>query len=214
MPQVPPICPSKSLKEVEFPLKKAKSFEGIISYLTRKHEGNVHEREIVTITSKLVYSGPLPNVADFTSNSWFLSKNEPGQCVCWAFHDMRVRPSRYTIKAAYLKSWVVESSLDFVNWTEIDRKTDNEDFKAERWETAFHPSDSDKRKSQRDRSTAHYGLRGLRNSHRMTRVNFHNFSAIPVFLPALASKSRDDRLQQRHPSQRSEPITISVSWRM
>jgi hypothetical protein len=27
------------------------------------------------------------------------------------------------------RSWVVESSLDFVNWTEIDRKTDNSDFK-------------------------------------------------------------------------------------
>jgi hypothetical protein len=42
---------------------------------------------------------------------------------------MRIRPAHYTIKTAWLRSWVVESSLDFVNWTEIDLKTDNEDFK-------------------------------------------------------------------------------------
>jgi hypothetical protein len=26
-----------------------------------------------------------------------------------------------------LKSWVIENSLDFINWTEIDRKRDNSD---------------------------------------------------------------------------------------
>jgi hypothetical protein len=42
---------------------------------------------------------------------------------------MRVRPTHYTIRGYSLKSWVVESSLDGEAWTEIDRKTDNEDFK-------------------------------------------------------------------------------------
>jgi hypothetical protein len=42
---------------------------------------------------------------------------------------MRVRPTHYTIKGYYLKSWVVAISLDGEAWTEIDRKTDNEDFK-------------------------------------------------------------------------------------
>jgi hypothetical protein len=41
---------------------------------------------------------------------------------------MRVRPTHYTIESQWLKSWVVEGSLDFVNWTEIDRKRDNQDF--------------------------------------------------------------------------------------
>jgi hypothetical protein len=48
---------------------------------------------------------------------------------------MRVRPTHYTIRSYSLKSWVVESSLDFVNWTEIDRKTDNMNFRHE-WVTA------------------------------------------------------------------------------
>jgi hypothetical protein len=49
---------------------------------------------------------------------------------------MRVRPTHYTIKGWYPKSWVVESSLDGEAWTEIDRKTNNVDFKANNWATA------------------------------------------------------------------------------
>jgi hypothetical protein len=70
------------------------------------------------------------NVADLASFSYFWSKDDPGQWLCWDFHEMCVRPTHYTIESASLKSWVVESSLDFVNWTEIDRRTDNEDFKS------------------------------------------------------------------------------------
>jgi hypothetical protein len=131
-----------ALKEVEFPLNEAKSLEGIISYLTRKHRGNVHDKGIVTITSKSVFACyALRNAADFTSDSCFASKGEPGQWVCWDFHELRIRPTDYTIrsgalKSHWLKSWVVESSLDGEAWTEIDRKTDNEDFKAGNWETA------------------------------------------------------------------------------
>jgi hypothetical protein len=138
IPQVPPVSLKKSLNEVEFPLKKAKSLDGIISYLTQKHGGNVHDKGIITLTSKSVLSHnpkcALRNVADLTSGSWFWSKDEPGQWVCWDFHEMRVRPTHYTIKGYCLKSWVIESSLDGEAWTEIDRKTDTQDFKD--WKTA------------------------------------------------------------------------------
>jgi hypothetical protein len=134
----PLVSPSKSLKGSEFPLKEAKSVNGIISYLTRKHGGNVHDKEIVTITSKSVASDQyaVRNTADITSHSYFLSKDAPAQWVCWDFHEMRVRPAHYTITNFRLKSWVVESSLDFMNWIEIDRETNNEDFKAGNWVTA------------------------------------------------------------------------------
>jgi hypothetical protein len=132
IPQVPPISLSKSLKAAEFPLQEANSLDGIIFYLTRKHGGNVHENGIVTIPSKSVYkdkpSYAARNSADLTSESSFWSKNEPGQWVCWDFHEMRVRPTRYTIKAFYLKSWVVEGSLEVEAWTDIDWKTENEEF--------------------------------------------------------------------------------------
>jgi hypothetical protein len=65
-----------------------------------------------------------------------MSKDAPGQWICWDFHEMRVRPTHYTIRSYWLKSWVIESSLDGEGWTEIDRKTNNQDFKAHAWETA------------------------------------------------------------------------------
>jgi hypothetical protein len=135
---VPPVSPQKSHNEVKFPLKEAKPLDGVISYLTRKLGGNVHDKGIVTITSKSVLDDPkyaARNVVDLTSDSAFCSQSEPGQWVCWDFRKMRARPTHYTVKCYSLKSWVVESSLDGKAWTEIDRKTDSEDFKAG-WRTA------------------------------------------------------------------------------
>jgi hypothetical protein len=101
--------------------------DGIISDLTKKHGGNVHGKGIVTITSKSVGGGhPVKNVADLTSDSYFYSKNEPGQWVCWDFREMRVRLTHYTIWTSYLNSWVVEGSLDGESWTVIDRKTNQD----------------------------------------------------------------------------------------
>jgi hypothetical protein len=58
-----------------------------------------HDKGIVTITSESVYDSAM-------------RKEEQGQWIRWD----------YTIK-----SWVVDGSLDGVNWAEIDRKTDNDD---------------------------------------------------------------------------------------
>jgi hypothetical protein len=118
---------------LEFPLKEARSVDGIISYLTRKHGGNVHDKGIVTITSLSVYHDDpeyaVRNVADLESGSNFCSKRQPGQWICWDFRKLRVRPTHYTVKSPSLRSWVVESSVDGDAWTEIDRKMDNQDFK-------------------------------------------------------------------------------------
>jgi hypothetical protein len=123
---VPPASHSKSRTAIKFSLKEAKSLDGVISYLTRKHGGNVHGQDIVTITSKSVRDDEptcaLRNVADLTSESFFNSKNEPGQWVSWDFHGMRVLPAHYTIRSEDLKLWVIESSLAGEAWTEIDRE--------------------------------------------------------------------------------------------
>jgi hypothetical protein len=112
-------------------MKGDKAVDGIISYLTKKHGGNVQEKGIVTITSKSVSDDPyyaLKNLADLTSDLPLFSKDEPGQWVCWDFREMGVRPTHYRIRALFLKSWVVEGSLDGSSWTEIGRQTDNQDF--------------------------------------------------------------------------------------
>jgi hypothetical protein len=116
---------------------EAKSLDGIISHLTKEYGGNVQEKRLVIITSKSEYHGrpdyALKHVADLTSDSFFYSCNQPDQWICWDFRKMRVRLTHYTIKTRWLKSWVVEGSLDGRSWTEIDRQTNNQDF--ERWWT-------------------------------------------------------------------------------
>jgi hypothetical protein len=123
------VSPSRSPAEVEFPFKWGKSKLGIISYLTRKSGGNVHDKGIVTVTAKSVcadYRGnALRDLVDLISNSYFWSCYGAGQWICWDFHDMRVRPTHYTIRSLALQSWVVESSLDSMNWTKIHHTTDD-----------------------------------------------------------------------------------------
>jgi hypothetical protein len=157
-----------ALGEIECPLKGDKSRDGIIAYLTKQHGGNVHDEEVVTITSKSVYGDDpyqdLKNVADLTSDAYFESKNETGQWVCWDFRALRVLPTHYTIRSLRLKSWVVERSLDGQNWTEIDVQVGNQDFKYD-WNTAsFALSNSGEcrfiRLTQTDKN--HYGDDELR----------------------------------------------------
>jgi hypothetical protein len=144
-----PVFTSPSLTAVEFPLNEARSVDGIISYLTRKHGGNVHDLGIVTITSKSLFSNQLKsavrNAADFTSNSSFCSKNKPNQWICWNFHDSRIRPTHYTVRSDRdysLTSWIVETSLDGWKWTEIDRRIKKKDLDNSPYMASFPVADS------------------------------------------------------------------------
>jgi hypothetical protein len=112
----------------------AKSLDGIISYLTKKHGGNVHEKGIVAVTSKSVWNDDpqfaVTNLVDLASHSAFSSKDRSGQWVCWDFREMLIRPTQYTIRAARLQSWVLEGSLNGRSWTQIDRQMNNRDFES------------------------------------------------------------------------------------
>jgi hypothetical protein len=128
---------------IGIPLRAEKPLDGIISGLTEKYGGNVHEKGIVIITSKSVREDPSDkfapmNAADLSTSTYFDSDHEAGQWICWDFRDMWIRPTHYTIRTYCLKSWVVEGSLDGENWTEIDRQTNNQDFK-DGWNRASFP---------------------------------------------------------------------------
>jgi hypothetical protein len=114
-------------------MSESKSFNGIISYLTKKHGGNVQAKGIVKLTSKtpsdqLTELSALQNVADFATESAFQSNDDLDQWICWDFGEMRVLPTGYTMKAVHLQTWVLESSMDGKYWTEIDRHEGNHDF--------------------------------------------------------------------------------------
>jgi hypothetical protein len=115
------------------PLDPGRPFDGIFSYLTKKYDGNVHDKGIVIITEKSVAStNPGRNVVDLSSLNWYNSQNEQNQWVCFDFQNMRIKPTHYSIRAycgrvneQNLKSWVIEASDDGTMWTEIDQRLDN-----------------------------------------------------------------------------------------
>jgi hypothetical protein len=125
------------IPELQFPFNANYPLNGNIADLTKQHGGNVHALGIVTITSKScmeVSSRDLAqrNVADLTTTTIFNSDGDENQWICWDFHQFRIVPTHYSIRTfaaspqgAHLKSWVIESSIDGVNWREIDRQTDS-----------------------------------------------------------------------------------------
>jgi hypothetical protein len=95
-----------------------------------KHGSTVHDKGAVKITAINISFGHIPlNAAHLETNSYFCSKEEPGE---WIFLDvkiLKINPMHYTIwtydysPIRYdLKSWVVEAS-----WTEIDQEMYNND---------------------------------------------------------------------------------------
>jgi hypothetical protein len=137
-PALPPgFRPLETLpKKIEVPMGEAGTLDGIISYLAKNSSS-----EIVRLTSKSVRNDDptfaLRNVADLTTESGFMSWNEPGQWVCWEFHGMRVRVTDYTIHTQLLRSWVVEGSLDGEVWRKIDRRSGNQDFNERNHKASF-----------------------------------------------------------------------------
>jgi hypothetical protein len=118
---------------LEFPLKRDAPLSGMIFHLTNKHNGNVHKKGIINFTSSSISGGKdyaLENIVDFDKYTrfWSVNKHKPGEWACWDFKSMRVCPTAYTLHTMYLKTWIVESSMDGAKWTLIDKQEDNRDF--------------------------------------------------------------------------------------
>jgi hypothetical protein len=114
-----------------FPLNLPGSVDGIISYLEKKHGGNIHNKGIVTITSNSASDSDSPPHRQLGTATWlglWQSDEVPDRCVCWDFRALRILPTHYTIWGSWLKSWVVEGSLDGRLWTPRDQQADSNDF--------------------------------------------------------------------------------------
>jgi hypothetical protein len=112
---------------IECLMKEEESKDGIIAYLTQKYKGNVHEKGIVKISSKSIYSDrprwAVKHVVDLKDEMFFLSEaGVDDQWICWDFGDMRVIVTHYTIEACLIHSWVIEGSIDGENWNQIDSR--------------------------------------------------------------------------------------------
>jgi hypothetical protein len=122
----------------EIAMNSVRPLDGILSHLSQKHGGNVHDKGIVTITSSSVISTDpqysAKNLADVNKGCIFSSKNEVNQWVQLDFHYIRVNPIRYSLQSHncpsncfHLKSWVIEGSIDGSGWTKLERRTNNND---------------------------------------------------------------------------------------
>jgi hypothetical protein len=83
--------PQKSQSKGEFLMTKAQ-LGAIISYLTKKHGGNVPEKGILTIASQACQDISLPDVADLTSDSYFASDSRPDEWISGTCASDRVTP--------------------------------------------------------------------------------------------------------------------------
>jgi hypothetical protein len=139
---VPSQAALASLKE-DISRINAKSFsfspdcplQGIIAYLSEKHQGNIMEKGIICVRASSEY-GPsymVKNIVDLTGNNRFCSQNQKDGWVEYDFKDMRIWPSHYTIRSMFdygpghchLKSWVVEVSSNGRDWKVADRRDNN-----------------------------------------------------------------------------------------
>jgi hypothetical protein len=120
---------TESFEAIDCTKQVGKPVDGIIADLTRSAGGNAHDKGIVTIPTKSIISDDPQfasrNIADLTSDTMFVSKDEPNQWICWNFHEARVCPNRYTIRGRSLESSILDRSDDGIDWTEIDRRIDH-----------------------------------------------------------------------------------------
>lgn len=110
-------------------------FDGILAYLNSLSGGNANEKNVVKITSSSVINSSMScpsNILNYDSNDYFHSKTAENSWISLDFKQKRVLLSHYTLKSyegqvndSHLKSWVIEGSNDGVNWTELDRREDN-----------------------------------------------------------------------------------------
>jgi hypothetical protein len=112
----------------------ASQLDGIVSFLTSKYGGNVHDYGIVDVTSSSCCGNAYPkNAADLLVDSKFGSQGRPDQWLCYEFKTGTIMLTGYTIRSQYdvrtgachPKDWIIEISMDGSNWTTVDEKTNN-----------------------------------------------------------------------------------------
>jgi hypothetical protein len=122
--------------------------------LTSKFGGNVHDRNVVTITANRAYDdnphNAAKNVADLGTNSYFCSANEANQSISFDFQNLTITPTHYSLRMhspdpnyCHLKNWVLEGSPDGDLWIELDRRENNNDLNSSYALKTFSVSRSD-----------------------------------------------------------------------
>ena len=106
-----------------------KIHDRIIQYLREQCHGNVHTKNIVTITSSSFINGMnVENIVEQDDSKIFETNSESHSWIQFDFKKTKVLLNSYTLKThefgegySHLKSWILEVSNDGKNYSEIDR---------------------------------------------------------------------------------------------
>lgn len=107
-------------------------FKGIISHLSTKCGGNVHERGIVEITASSTYGDNQPHmVTDYGWNDYWWSYSLENSWIMFEFKTVSVSPTGYSLKSGgsggeHLLKWVIEGSNDNKLWMVLDERDTSE----------------------------------------------------------------------------------------
>jgi hypothetical protein len=115
---------SSRIHSLIFPYREGSPFDGIISFLTRTHGGNICDLDIVSITSSSAHSSRIAkNVVDFDSSSLAQTDSNPNSWICYDFKTKSVNVKHYSLRSRsdfdghHPMNWTLEGSVD---GTEMD----------------------------------------------------------------------------------------------
>ena len=109
-------------------IKKYKN--NMIQYLSEQCHGNVHNQNIVHITTSSIINEKynVENIVEQNDDNFFATQNENDPWIQFDFKERYILLESYTLKTNdvseycdHLKNWVLEVSNDDQNYTEIDR---------------------------------------------------------------------------------------------
>jgi hypothetical protein len=128
-------CLVKDQGTIEFhsmPFRSDSIVDGLTSFLGRLHQGNAHDKGIISATGTPLSGGArhqARNATELDTDSYFCSGNSPNQWLAYDFKDTRVAATHYFLRSNgnevginHLRSWVLEASADGTEWKEIDRQ--------------------------------------------------------------------------------------------
>lgn len=122
-------------KNIDYNGDATKSFEGIIDYLTKISNGNVHDNGTIVATSSSVYSNDYhPKFAtDYNNHAkFFCTQNQPNSWICYDLKNRKIHPTFYTVRTRidgdathhHPMFWVIEGSNDNNDWKNLDTRND------------------------------------------------------------------------------------------
>jgi hypothetical protein len=140
IPQAAPVVSPDDPSLATLLFNEETPLSGILSYLTDRHGGNVHDLGIVEITADKPYDDDpdyaAKNVADIRNReSRFFSASGKNQSISFDFRQATVTPTHYSIRNGQfgndLQTWRIEGSLDGVEWKLLDQRAGIEELAGE-----------------------------------------------------------------------------------